>query len=587
MQPLDFAGKHLKDYRVKDAEIIPTYCPFCQGGKNKDKYTFALNMDNLTYNCKRGNCNKQGTFYQLCKAFGEVADTGYERKQPKKIYKKPETERKSLTKKALEYIKSRGISQESIEKRQVVSDCKGNIVFPYYENKELVMLKFRKPEKYKGKGMKAWRSKGGKPILWGVDLCDTTKPLIITEGEYDAMALDTVGIENVVSVPSGAEDLTWIDESWDFLQGFNKIILFGDNDEAGQKMIKNIIVRLGEDKCFVAEFEGKDANELLYRQGAGAIKEAIKNAKLPKIEGLLNLADIAPLDISNLERVKSNIRWLDGAVGGFAMGELSVWTGKRGEGKSTFLGQMLIEAIEQSFNVCAYSGELRADYFQYWIHLQMAGKDSITKYFDEVRGREIAYIDKETVRKLKAWYNGRFWLYDNSYTGNNAENRGILKIFEYAAKRYNCKVFLVDNLMTSKFDTGNDSNYYRQQSNFVGELVNFAKSYNVHIHLVAHPRKTKETLSNDEISGTGDITNRADNVFSITIDRSGSGLNTILKVLKCRNDGSQVDERVGLLFDRDCKRFYLESEPISLFRKYNWIEQMDFYEMDKPIDCPF
>lgn len=587
MQPLDFASKYLRDYKVKGAEIIPTYCPFCNGGNHNDKYTFALNMDKLTYNCKRGSCNKQGTFYQLCKEFGEVADTGYEIKQPKKAYKKPVTEPKQLTKKAIGYIKSRGISDESIKKRQIVSDDKGNIVFPYYENNELVMLKFRKPEKYTGKGMKAWREEGGKSILWGIDLCDINKPLIITEGEYDAMALDTAGIDNAVSVPSGAEDLSWIDISWDFLQGFTKIILFGDNDEAGQKMIKNVVVRLGEDRCYIAEFEGKDANELLFRKGAEAIKEAVENAKLPKVEGLLNLADVVPLDISNIERVRSNIKWLDGAIGGFAMGELSVWTGKRGEGKSTFLGQMLIEALDQNYNVCAYSGELRADHFQYWVHLQMAGKDNIKQYADGVRERNVAYVDKEVVKRLKAWYNGRFWLYDNSYTGNNAESKGILKIFEYAVKRYNCKVFLVDNLMTSKFETNNDQNYYRAQSNFVGELVNFTKTYNVHIHLVAHPRKTKETLGNDEISGTGDITNRADNVFSIAMDKSDSGLDTILKVLKCRNDGSYVGEKIGMLFDKDSKRFYLESEPMSLYKKYSWEESKNFYEVDEPLDCPF
>lgn len=575
MLPLDFAGKYLKDYRVKGSEIVPKYCPFCQGGKNKDKFSFALNMDKQTYNCKRGSCNKQGTFYQLCREFGETADTGYEFKQPRKVYKKPDTETKALTKKAIDYIKLRGISQESIDKRQVAADEKGNIVFPYYENGEVVMMKFRRPGKYRGKGMKAWRSEGGKPVLWGIDLCDISKPLIITEGEYDTMVLDTVGIENAVSVPSGAEDLTWIEICWDWLQNFNKIILFGDNDEAGQKMIKNVIVRLGEDRCYIVDYEGKDANELLYRQGADAVREAVENAKLPRVEGLLNLADVVPYDVSKVDRVRSNIRWLDGAIGGFVMGELSVWTGKRGEGKSTFLGQTMIEAIDQDVNVCVYSGELRADRFQYWIHLQMAGKDNIKQYVDDVRERNVAYVDKETAKKIKAWYDGKFWLYDNSYAAQNAEAKGILKIFEYAVKRYGCRVFLVDNLMTSRFDTGNDSNYYRQQSNFVGELVSFAKTYNVHVHLVAHPRKTSGKLENDDISGIGDITNRADNV--LVIEREDKDVSSILRVIKNRSDGC-MNEKIGMLFDKVSKRFYLESEPDSLYKKYGW-EKKDFYEV--------
>jgi len=39
---------------------------------------------------------------------------------------------------------------------------------------------------------------------------------------------------------------------------------------------------------------------------------------------------------------------------------LSVWTGGSGDGKSTFLGQELLTAINHGFNVCAYSGELPA-----------------------------------------------------------------------------------------------------------------------------------------------------------------------------------------------------------------------------------
>ena len=51
---------YLAPYSVKGDEIIPTYCPYCKGGKRKDKYTFALNTRNLTFNCKRGSCGKQG-----------------------------------------------------------------------------------------------------------------------------------------------------------------------------------------------------------------------------------------------------------------------------------------------------------------------------------------------------------------------------------------------------------------------------------------------------------------------------------------------------------------------------------------------
>ena len=161
-------------------------------------------------------------------------DNTFEMRGMKRTFVKPKTEIVSPQNKAEAYLKSRGFSKETWERRKVSSDEKGNIVFPYYENDELVMLKFRIPQKYNGKGQKAWREEGGKPILWGMDLCNPTLPLVITEGEYDTLALDEAGIENVVSVPSGSSDLTWVELCWDWLERFNKIILWGDNDEPGK-----------------------------------------------------------------------------------------------------------------------------------------------------------------------------------------------------------------------------------------------------------------------------------------------------------------------------------------------------------------
>jgi len=83
-------------------------------------------------------------------------------------------------------------------------------------------MKFRQPEKYTGNGQKAWREKGGKAVFWGMDECDPKKPLIICEGEFDALALDEAGLENVVSVPSGAEDLTCIASCWDWCNGLSR-----------------------------------------------------------------------------------------------------------------------------------------------------------------------------------------------------------------------------------------------------------------------------------------------------------------------------------------------------------------------------
>jgi twinkle protein len=557
LNPQEFSRRHLQPYKTHGSEIIPTYCPFCHGGDKRDKYTFALNTEKQTYNCKRGTCGQQGHFTQLCKEFGEEADKDerYEPMRPiKKPFIKPVTPIQTPKKKVEDYLKLRGFSKETWERRGV-GESNGNIAIPYYENSEIVLMKFRKPEKYNGNGQKAWREAGGKAVLWGMDLCEKDTDLIICEGEMDALALDECGAKNVLSVPSGAEDLTWIENCWEWLEQFENIVFWGDNDGPGKEMVRKCALRLSNWKCYVVNSIHKDANISLVKDGKEKTLEAVVNAKLVPKLGLLNLADVVPIDIKNIARVSSGISTIDRTVGGFLMGELSVWTGKSGQGKSTLLGQVLINSVNDGVPVCAYSGELRADRFQYWINLQAAGKFNIETYFDSLNEKEVAYLTPEINNKIRKWYDGKFWLYDNNIADNNEET-SILKLFEYAAKRYDCKVFLVDNLMTSRFACKSENDYYRAQSNFVGELVHFAKAFEVHVHLVAHPHKTKGKLEKENISGTGDITNRADNVFSVSrSEEEGSRTNSTVTVLKNRSNGVQ-DIEIGLMFDSLSKRFY-------------------------------
>lgn len=576
MNVYDFARKHIGQYKVKGDEIKATICPYCKGGTHGDKDTFALNISKLTYNCKRGSCGKSGTFWQLCRDFGEEADRqgDYELfNKSKKVYKKPETQINPATSQVEKYLALRKITKATLDKCSVGSDDKGNIAFPFLdENSQHVFTKYRPAAKV-GKGqMKAWREADTKPILYLMNLCEFDKPVTIVEGEIDALSLIEADIKNVVSVPSGTEDLSFLDTCWDWLQKFSIIILFGDNDEPGYEMMQKLIVKLGAYRCHTIPTEFykgcKDANEILFRHGKEALKQAVDNSKPIPIAGLIDLSDVRPFDVKNVERVKSNIDFLDAAIGGFLMGELSIWTGKRGHGKSTLLGQLMIESVEQNTPVCAYSGELRADRFQYWVNLQSAGANNISWYYDSVRNKEVCYVGSNVLEKILNWYRGKFFLYDNNVTDHNAEETSILKVFEYAVKRYDCKVFLVDNLMTARFDTMNDRDYYRAQSNFVGELVSFAKRYNVHIHLVAHPRKTQGSLDNEDVSGSGDITNRADNVFSVERVQDAD-FDVILKILKNRSEGAS--EKIGLKYNPICRRLYLPS--LGDVKRYGWEKQ--------------
>jgi twinkle protein len=568
--PEEFARKHFRDYRQKGAELVPVYCPFCHGGKSGDKFTFALNMENLTYNCKRGNCNETGTFTKLLKHFGEQAPNFEIKRLATKTYKAPQTKVSEFSEKVEQYLKLRGIGLDVCRKYQV-GESGGNIAFPYHDDKgNLVLMKFRKPEKYTGKGQKAWREEGGKAIFWGMNLCRPDKPLVITEGEFDTLSLTECGIVNVVSVPSGAEDMSCIDNCWDWLQQFKKIIIWPDNDEPGQEMCRKLINKLGNWRCAVVESVYKDANECLFKAGHDGVLEEFGNAKNVPIVGLISLADVKAFDYDGLTRIKSSVKLLNKHTAGYIGGQLSVWTGDSGSGKSTFVGQELLEAIEHGYAVCAYSGELPAPVFRYWIDLQAAGQNNLSYKDDVLRGEKVPYLKSDIADNIRKWYASKFYLCDNY---SEATDTTILELFQYAAMRYDCKVFLIDNLMSMTLD-GPDSDYYRQQSLFLQQAKQFSRKHDVHVHVVAHPRKSGGRSTKDDVAGSKNITDWADNVFGVyrvkeeDTDPIYKNFNTVIDVLKCRFTGV-VGKPIGLFFEGDSKRFSTESESRDSY-KYGW-----------------
>lgn len=590
MTPLEFAQQYLGEFKIKGDEIIPSHCPYCHGGNGKDKETFALNTDKLAFNCKRGSCGEEGTFAKLCQDFGEQAERVFERHVPKKKhYKRPQAQTQPAQSKVEAYLIRRGFTKPVWERRGV-GEVDGAVAMPYYENGELVLMKFRTPTK----PAKHWREEGGKPVFWGMDLCDPSKPLVIVEGEMDALALDECGVENVVSVPSGSSsDMESVENCWEWLEQFKKIIIWPDNDpinekgvRPGEEMAKRLIAKLGEWRCYVVRSEHKDANVAMYRDGKEKTKQAVEDAEEVPVAGIIRMANVETVDYSKARKVRSAIKGVDKIIGGYIMGLITIWTGVNSSGKSTFISQELCESLEQGFNVCAYSGELSAGMFKTWMDLQLSGPAHVKKVYDPVKEEEVPAVDMSIARKLNKWYYDKMFLYD-SYTGG-ATDKDIFKIFEYAARRYNCEVFLVDNLMTTAFTSG-EKDFYRAQSQFIGQLKDFARKFDVHVHIVAHPRKTEGKLTKMDVAGSGDITNRADNVMAIhrlSEDEKEkdkySELDNLVQIFKSRIYGTQ-DVEVGLKFNWMSKRFYPPSG--NQYKRYGWNKEPDLEEVEEK--CPF
>ena len=144
------------------------------------------------------------------------------------------------------------------------------------------------------------------------------------------------------------------------------------------------------------------------------------------------------------------------------------------------------------------------------------------------------------------WYSPYFWLYNNDEPFVDVKQAdAILQVFTVAARKEECKLFLVDNLMTTTADSDEE---WRAQAVFVNSMKQFAKHYNAHVLIVAHARKVKngEKINKADVSGSSAIVNLADS--AIVSERPN------LRIIKNRDDGEQ--RLIECVYCGDSRRIY-------------------------------
>lgn len=591
MNEVDFTKKHLKEHRIKGDEIQVKECPFCYGGQHKDTYSFGINVKKHTFGCMRGKCGQKGTFKELTDFYGEEADYYKEWLRlngkdalKEETYIQPKMPTTDITPTIIKYFEGRGIMAETLRKCKVKSMTKKNedyIVFQFFEDDRLVMNKIRDispvPRFSDGKKLsKEWKETGGKHILWNMQNVDPKKPVIITEGMIDALSVIEAGKSNTVSIPSGSVDMTWVKNCYDWIKEVDEWILYIDNDEAGDKLKRELISKFGSHKVRTVIHELKDANDELKTFGTEYLVSVIERASRPTIQGLNCISDIETEDTSKMERIKTGIDILDTKMGGYIFPELNVWSGKRGQGKSTIVGQTLLACLTEGYNVFVYTGELPQKLFKNWLYCQAVGEKHLVSTYVEDFKMTFYNPKKSVQRVVDRWAKGRLWIYDDMNTNKEVD---ILHYMDVAFKQYNCRVFLLDNLMTIKYSQGKDG-YYRSQSDFVDKLRLFVIKNNVVVNLVVHPNKSSDATSgdmNNQVGGSGDITNSAFNVLFVRKEKSEQGgYKNVISIVKNRYIPIPNVE-FTYNFSTKSKRIFVEHEGE---HRFGW-EEADFSEVQE------
>lgn len=476
--------------------------------------------------------------------------------------KKSPTKHENYNKNILTYCEKRNISKDTID-YVGVKENNNCVVFEYRnELGEHLANKYRKTKK--SEGPKMWFEKGTNVnTLFNMDKINISESLLVTEGEFDCLSAIEAGFKNTVSIPSGVNGTNeWITSNWTFIEQFEEVIIWFDNDEPGIKGAREVFNRLPNASVKIVRCEvANDINELLHKYGKLAVLKQIEKASTPVLEGVATLDMIEDFDVHEAETVKTGIDYIDEKLIGMVFGSLNILSGRNGSGKSTILNQIYIaEAIKQGYKTFLFSGELVGGNVKYWLLQTLANEDQFAEYTAK-DGHKYKKVTIQSKEKIVNDMKDRFFLYDS----DDYRIEAIIEKMTILAKRYGVRVFVIDNLMTVESSL---KDKYEAETDIVKKLKNFAKKYNALVHLVAHPRKSmNDEIEKDDVAGSANITNLADYVTTISRAKDDvAEYDAILKILKNRHTGVNVGKR--LMFNIERKRFYSGETGKELNKRY-------------------
>lgn len=513
-QELESLGIELKG---RKAGQFKTVCPKCSEERKKKKDPcLSVNIDTGVFSCH--NCGWKG---------GVKIE-----KVEKKSYTIPQVNNTQLSDKALAwFVENRGISKSTIIRFNVTE---GKQFFPqtnseqtcfcfnYHREGNLVNVKYR--DAYKNFKLVS----GAELIFYGLDFIKGSDTAVICEGEIDAMSFYESGVMNAVSVPNGAskgnQKLEYVNNCWKDFEDKKEIIIATDSDEPGQALRDELCVRFGKDRCKIVVYPDgcKDANEVLIKYGAKAVKQLIEEAIDIPLEGIKTIEDLQEkIDYVYLKGYPSGekvgfddfdklITW--------RRGEFTAFTGIPGHGKSEFIDQVTMKlAMKADWAWGIFSAENQPEELHFAkLAEKFIGKEFYSQ-FNENR------MTPEECLKAKEFINDHFYFININEA--NVTLDGLLAKARELVLRKGIKGLLIDpwNYIEHKIPNGYSETQYISEA--LTKISRFCKLNNVHTILVAHPTKIGKNEEGKykvatmyDISGSAHWFNKIDNGISVYRD---------------------------------------------------------------------
>jgi twinkle protein len=361
---------------------------------------------------------------------------------------------------------------------------------------------------------------------------DDCKEIVLTEGEYDAMAVSQGTGLPAISLPNGCRSLPV--QVLPLLERFEKIYLWMDNDAPGQEGAEKFAKKLGLNRSYIVQcLDAKDANEALLKDLD--MKEYLENAALVAHDRILTFQDLRSEVLHELLQpdlytgvpVPSLPRFTK-MIKGFRRGELTVLTGPTGSGKTTFLGQVSLDLAEQGINVLWGSFEIKNTRLLHKL-LKQFSRNGLPANTDD-GANELLNALADRFQELPLYFM-RF------HGGSDVDE--VLDAMEYAVYVNDVEHIVLDNMqfMISRKIHKSSFDKFEVQDIAIEKFRKFATEHNVHVTLVVHPRKEDETskLSISSFYGSAKATQEADTVLILQNDNNRR---KYIDVRKNRFDGT-------------------------------------------------
>lgn len=439
-----------------------------------------------------------------------------------------------LDQKLVDWFANRKISQQTLKDLKISQGLEFmpqlgrkimTMQYNYFINDKLINVKYRTLDK----NFKMYS--GAKLIFYNVNSLKDSKECIISEGEAETLTWHEIGKKAAVSVPSGAQisktekeeyertgqfndnntmNLEYLDNSWEYLKHIETFYIATDNDPPGLKLQRELIRRLGPDKCKIIDFgDFKDANEVLCsKNGRLELEECYDKAKSPPIYDVYTIEDDREqleyeLDNGIEKGLSLDIPDLDKHYT-LRLGEFDLFNGIPGHGKSYFMTFIsLIAALKYGWKFGVYMPEhLRKVFWRRIIEMYI-GKPMDNKAEGHMNKEEFNY----GMEMLNKFY----------YFVDPTELVSIDYILDkmkelVLTKGINGCIIGPWNSMYHKKEHGENGEEYLQRR--LSQIRVFIRNHRVKVMLEAHPIVMRDT---EKITIPDDIITSKKNVERIKV----------------------------------------------------------------------